>query len=305
MSRIYKIAVVQPKNLERTWTEHWPVTFDPTTPPESEQLNRAVGYASEAAEGGAHLVVFPELYPGPEKLGGQAFTLEETTAKMCKAAKEFEIWIVFCGKGPDGSGGSFNQLQIAGPDGEVKGVYNKMYPATNEPNTQGTEPPLVLDCGGLKVGFLICWEMWFPEMSRMAAMAGAELIVVPTGGMIYELTAAWRTITEARALENNVYNAICLNTFGVEDGLCQVTGPEGKVAELKGEGVLFAEIDLGRREFMAESEEDIIMPKPYRAVPGLLKYMPKHVVEKYYNVAQEFFEKREQADSPSTSELGG
>lgn len=292
MKKTFKIALVQPRNLERSWCDHWPVTFDPTTPPETEQLNNAEAYVKQAAEGGAHLIVFPELYPGPEKLGGQAFTLEESTERMCAAAKEHQVWLVFCGKGSDGEGGSYNQLQVAGPDGTVQGVYNKMYPATNEPNRAGTEPPLVMDCGGLKVGFLICWEMWFPEMSRMAAMAGAELIVVPTGGMIYELTDAWRTITEARALENNVYNAICLNTFGVEDALCQVTGPEGKVAELKGEGILFADIDLDRRKFMAEAAEDIIMPKPYRAVPGLLKYLPKEVSESYYKVAMEFFEKR-------------
>lgn len=287
--KTYPIAIVQPKNLERTWSDHWPITFDPHTPPESEQIHRAREYALEAATNGAKLVVFPELYPGPERPGGGIFTIEEATESMCAVAKEAGVWLVFCGKGNTPSGGSYNQLQIANPKGEIAGVYNKLYPATNEPNEAGDQPPLVIDCDGLKVGFIICWEMWFPELSRMAAMQGAELIVAPTGGILYDLTPSWRTMVQARAYENNVYTAITVNTFGIEDGLCGVFGPEGLVSEIKGEGICYAEIDLDRREFMAEAAEDIILPKPYKAVPGNLKYLPKYVVDTYYGVAKKFF----------------
>lgn len=287
-----RIALVQPRNLVRSWSGHWPIAFDETAEPEERQLEKAVACIETAARQQAEIVVFPELYPGPQDPARDCFSLADAEAALAEAARHLGLWVFFNGKADDGRGGTFNQARVLGPDGKLRGVYNKMIPASNEPNTPGTEP-LLVDCDGLRVGVLICWELWYPEVARCLRLMGADLVVAPTGGILYELTENWRTILRARALENNCYVGMSVNVFGLEDGLCELAGPEGAVASHCGEGVLVADLDLERLRYLRETDERIIVPKPYRAVPGLIRWLRPEVVEKQYKAARKEGKARE------------
>jgi predicted amidohydrolase len=245
----------------------------------------------KAKEGGAMLCIFPELYPGPYHPPVDRPKYAEVEAFMKSAAKKIGIWTIYGSKADDGKGGTYNQLRVVNPKGKIAADYNKLIPASNETNTPGVDG-VVVDCDGLKVGLLICWEMWFPEISRILRFKGADILVAPTGGLVYELGDAWKTIAQARALENDCYSVVTLNLFGLEDGMCQVSGPEGVVASMKGEGVLFADIDLARLEFMRKTDEAIIVPKPYKGMPALLKWLRPEVADLYHSSARKFFKSR-------------
>lgn len=287
-----RVAFAQPRNLQRSWTRHWPIFFDETAPPERNQLIETARFIREAVAANARLVVFPEIYPGPENKTNSAFTDAEVMAVVQTEAKAGGIWVFTSVRDDDGSGGTYNQTRVVSPKGELVARYNKLIPASNEPNTPGTEP-LIVDCDGLKVGVMICWEMWYPEVARILRMKGADLIVAPTGGIVYELTSAWETVLRARALENNCYVGMTLNVFGVEDGLCELAGPEGTTAKRKREGLLIGDLDMARLRYMQETDETIIVPKPYHSVPGLLRWLRRSVVEHYAEAANAVVEDNE------------
>jgi predicted amidohydrolase len=273
-----EIALVQPRNWQRSWSVAWPVSFYANDPAEITQLDDAEHYVRAAASEGAEFLVFPEMYPGPRALSDTAFSPEDVRARMCRAAAAAKIWVFYCGALPV-EGGQSNSCVAVNPAGEVVATYAKVLPACGERSVPA-ETPVVIDCDGLKVGIVICWEMWFPEIPRMAAALGADVIIAPTGGVIYELTATWKTILAARAAENTVYTAACVNLFGVEDGLCVVNSPEGLVAERTGQGLLHATLDLQRLRYLRNTDERLIVPKPYRTVPGLLRALRPSIVQR-------------------------
>jgi len=282
----FQLALIQPRNLVRSWAGHWPIGLDPDAPPETENLDRATACVAKAAEEGARLIVFPELYPGPQNPEEDVHSLEEIARALSAEAEEHGVWILFNGKAP-APGGTFNQAILVNPVGETVVRYNKMIPAVGEPNEAG-DTPVVTEIEGVRVGILICWELWFPEVARTLRLKGADLIVAPTGGILYELTANWRTVLRARALENNCYVGMTVNTFGLEEGLCEVAGPEGPVANRSGEGILRATLDMGRLRYMRATDERILVPKPYRAVPGLLRALPENVIGEYNKAAESY-----------------
>jgi predicted amidohydrolase len=272
------IALVQPRNRQRSWSKAWPVTFLPGDPPETSQLDEAERAIADAAAQGAKYVFFPEVYPGPRSLADTAFTPDDVSARLSAASARAGVWVFYNGALPAEGGGQHNTCFVISPAGRIEGRYAKMIPAVGEPNIPG-DAPLVLDCDGLKIGVIICWEAWFPEMARWVTALGAELIFCPTGGLLYELTPVWKTILAARAAENTAYTAACVNLFGLEDGLCAVYSPEGVAAERTGEGILLATLDLDRLRFLRATDEALIVPKPYRVIPGLWRSLPPAVVE--------------------------
>jgi predicted amidohydrolase len=89
----------------------------------------------------------------------------------------------------------------------------------------------VAELEGLKVGILICYDVEFPEAVRALALAGAELIAVPTA-LIQPFDIVARTLVPARAFENQVYVAyagMCGNEGGLSYcGLSCIIGPDGQ-----------------------------------------------------------------------------
>jgi predicted amidohydrolase len=239
-------------------------------------------YVERAAQAGAQLVVFPELYPGPSTPQSE-FSFAETCALVGDLARRYGLYIMFGGTECDSpSSSGFNTYALVQPDGKVGGKYRKMLPAPCEPGPpeKGADP-VVFRTPMAAIGALICWEAWFPELVRATVASGAEVVVFPTGGLLYELTETWRTIVRARAYENTAVTAVCVNLYGLEDGLAEVVGPEGPLGELRGEGILAVDIDLDRvRELREVQEELSVPPKPYRTLPGLFRSLPPPLAQR-------------------------
>lgn len=105
----------------------------------------------------------------------------------------------------------------------------------------------MVDLDGLRVGVLVCYDVEFPEAVRALALAGAQLVAVPTALME---PSAWiaETLVPARAAENQVFVAYC-NRVGTERTLTYVgrscvAGPAGEVvAAGTEEQLLVADVD--------------------------------------------------------------
>jgi 5-aminopentanamidase len=115
----------------------------------------------------------------------------------------------------------------------------------------GAGPSALVQLDGIRVGLLICYDVEFPESVRLLALAGADLIAVPTA-LMDPFGAVARILVPARAVENQVFLAYANRTGREGDldycGLSCVVGPDG--AELtragRGEQLLLADLDLAR-----------------------------------------------------------
>jgi len=104
----------------------------------------------------------------------------------------------------------FNTVYAVAKDG-IKGKYRKnfLFSPTGEDKYFDTGSEIcVVDFKGLKVGLLLCYEIRFPELFRLTAEAGADIITIPAVWPEVK-TMHWQTLTRARAIENQLYIAGC------------------------------------------------------------------------------------------------
>ena len=218
-------------------------------------LERLDAVAARAAAGGAELLVTPEMsvggYPlrpgvlaevsGP--VGGMAGRAVE------RIAREHGLAVVY-GWPETAPAGLHNAVRLVDRTGHGLATYRKahLYRPAEPQFTPGPDGVVQARLGGLTVGLLICYDVEFPEMVRAHALAGTELLVVPTALMTpWEFVA--RVLVPARAFESQLYVAYT-NWLGVNEGvrfcgLSTVAAPDGTVvrAEEPAEELLFAEID--------------------------------------------------------------
>lgn len=189
-----------------------------------KNLNAMLQHASELAEDGVHLVVFPECalcgycfdslaeaLPYAETLPGPS------TDRITALCQEKNIYVVYGLLERDGDD-LFNACALVGPQGLV-GSYRKIhlpYLGIDRFTTPGNRPFEVFDAGGLRVGMNICYDGAFPESSRVMALQGADVIVLPTNWPPgAECTADF--VINTRAMENHVYY-LAINRIGTERG---------------------------------------------------------------------------------------
>jgi len=212
--------------------------------------------ARQAAEQGARLLVTDEMFLTGYALGDRVAELAEPAggpaqARVAEIAARHRIGIVY--GAPEREGDAvFNTARFVGPDGGLLAVYRKTHLFGDyERNvfTAGAEPVVQAELDGVRIGLLICYDVEFPEPVRAHALAGTELLVVPTALMRpYEVVP--RTLVPARAYENGLFLAY-VNRCGPEGsydftGLSCLAGPDGVVrARAGGAGeLLLADADL-------------------------------------------------------------
>lgn len=101
-------------------------------------------------------------------------------------------------------GTAYNSAVLYGPDGHIRGIYDKVHQPYNDDQyfTPGDGYP-VFETEHGNIAMLICWDMQYPEAPREVALAGADLIAVPTQG--------WEPIYGyCRAYENSVNLAVAM-----------------------------------------------------------------------------------------------
>jgi len=105
----------------------------------------------------------------------------------------------------------YNSAAVIGPAGTVLGQYRKTHlfgdfeRAAYAPGKSFCQP---FSLGGFSLGLLICYDVEFPEAVRATALAGADLILIPTA-LTPEYAVVPELIVPARALENQVFVAYC------------------------------------------------------------------------------------------------
>ncbi len=97
----------------------------------------------------------------------------------------------------------YNSVVIFGPEGKVVIRYSKTHCGTERYNAEGTEFPVVNTPLG-RWGTLICLDRQYPETSRILAIKGAQLILIPSYGSHGEMNDI---MMRTRAYENSVYVA--------------------------------------------------------------------------------------------------
>jgi len=251
-----------------------------TIPEANEQIKNiemAWGYVAEAAKQGAHIVCFPEAYPGPWR----APLSYSPVAPLEEMARQYQIYIVAGANCPvpgQPDRGYCSEV-LVGPGGLV-GRYNRTIPKGPwiykggrfwDFDYQEADELPVFDTPYGKIGLLICSEVYVPELSRILALKGAEIIFLPAGISKYELHETWRNLIWARAIENLAYTVTCQNIFGAEHGLAMICSPEEILIESLRPGIFIGECDVERIRWLREQKDLYGPPMPWRTKPGALR----------------------------------
>jgi predicted amidohydrolase len=262
---VVRMALIQPQSF---WG-----------PNEETNVHEALEWLNRSSKAGAQLVVFPEGYPGPTNPKNSYDAL----TSLSKRAAELDLHVIAANIEPAGNGRHYVALHLIGPDGRTIGTYRRSMPRGpyvyhDIPMWQfdykeSSIKPVVFDTRIGRIGMLVCSEVYSPELSRSLALQGADIIVYPAGGGQGDLIPTWQTVVAARAIENIVYTAASQNLYEPhERGLGIVASPEGVLATRADAGMLVADLDLNRLEFLRGEDEKIEVPRRYRTVPGLLRW---------------------------------
>jgi len=215
---------------------------------------------AKAKREGAQLVIFPELSLTGYVVRDQIYELAEripgpSTRFVEELAKESKLHIIF--GMPEASEKAqatlYNSAILVGPKGVI-GKYHKMYLPTHSvfeekryfrPGYQVA----VFDTKLGKIGLVICYDIYFPEVTRLTRLNGAQLIVCISASPGIR-RSFFETLTTARAIENTAFLAY-VNMAGIEDGLqfwggSRMIGPGGRIiaqAKYDEEDFVVAEVD--------------------------------------------------------------
>jgi omega-amidase len=293
MSSPIKLGLVQPRTY---WGDE-----------EARNLHEARRYVAQAAALGVDLLAFPENYPGPYRFDGRFEVIEPMRAAAAEHGVALAIGTSL--EAAEGSG-RFNIVSVLiRNDGSVAGVTRRTHPtgpyiyeggALWDFPYEASDELAVVDMGWGKVGVVTCSEVFVPEVARVLALKGAELCLFPTGLLIDELgyTDNWRTLVRARAIENLMYTAVTVNLFppsfadayrqapldeapsasGLTRGIAMIASPEHVLASSESPGILTAELDLERVRRLRDTQEELIVPAPYRTIPGILSWRRPEVL---------------------------
>jgi predicted amidohydrolase len=248
------------------------VQFDPKLGDLEGNLRRCVAWLEKAAAAGCALVVFPEC-----ALSGYMFGSAEETARCAEpipgpSTEALENVCarlgVYCVIGVLEHDADIlrNTAVLIGPAGLV-GTYRKSHIACIGADcftTPGDDEYVVHETPIGRIGIQICYDWRFPEITRVLALQGADLVAHPTNSPIASRDLA-EFIPRTRAVENAVY-FLTANRVGDESGTrffghSQIVDPLGRVlAEGDGEAeaLLVAEIDveLARQKTKEPGEGD-------------------------------------------------
>ncbi len=266
-------------------TQRNPVTIGLVQTSVSEDIaaniEKTVGKVHDAATKGAQIVCLQELYrttyfPREERkdVAALAETIPgESTKIFSTVAKERNIVMIVPVFEKSADGGYYNSAVVIDADGKLLDTYRKVHvpydPLFYEKNyfKPGDGGYQVYNTRYATFSVFICYDQWFPEAARVAALRGADILFYPTAiGWIKadmppedDWRDAWETVQRAHAIANGVHVA-AVNRVGDEGGLkfwgssfvCDSFGKVLKRASAEKEEVLIATLDLGKNKRIQE-----------------------------------------------------
>ncbi len=245
-------------------------------------LAKALARIREAANKGAQIVCLQELFRSRyfcQSEDQRCFRLAETipgpsTEALGGLARELEIVIAASLFEKRSAGIYHNTAVVIEADGSIAGKYRKMH-IPDDPLyyekfyfTPGDLGFPSFQTRYARIAVLVCWDQWFPEAARLAALSGAQILIYPTAiGWIpneprivaQNQRLAWELIQRSHAVANGVYVA-SVNRVGREAklkfwGHSFIAGPSGEVIAQAGdrEEILIAKCDLRKIDETRES----------------------------------------------------
>ncbi len=236
-----------------------------------KNLDKSIEFIAEAAAKGADLVCFPEFQmafsPGSQsaaQLAGMAETVRGNfVLTLAEAAKKNKISVIATIYEKSGKPQRvYDTAVMLSPTGKVSSVYRKLhlYNALGFKESAKLVPgknivkPTKTNAGS--VGLLICYDLRFPELSRILTVKGADLLVAPSAWVAGEMKEEhWQTMIKARAIENGSYVIAPDQLGNIYCGRSMAVDPFGVVLVDMGqqEGVKVVEIDRSRVQQVRKS----------------------------------------------------
>ncbi len=229
----------------------------------TENLIKAQNYTTRAKAAGADMIVFPEGFMAyiPKSASiSHAKIAEPVEGSFVQAlaalAKVNDIYIV-CGiyeKKEEELNRAYNTIVVLNRQGQLIHRYRKthLYDAFSFQESKniipGDEPFVPIETEFGLIGVLVCYELRFPEISRILTVLGAEILIVPTAwvaGLMKE--DHLMSLSKIRALENTVFLCVADQVGNHYVGCSVIYNPMGQsIASLEyDEGLMISDIDLG------------------------------------------------------------
>jgi predicted amidohydrolase len=251
----------------------------------ADNLGKAELLVARAAASGADVVVLPEkwnAWGSADVIRAAAEPIEggETFRAMAGWAKHHGITLVggSVTESRDGHDKLSNTSVVYDPDGELVAVYRKIHLFDVEVGGQiyresDTEEPgeeIVLCAGeGWRLGLTVCYDVRFPELYRILALEGAELVTLPAAFTLFTGKDHWELLVRARAVENQLYVAAA-NQWGSHGpglasfGRSMIVDPWGVVLAVAPDedAVISAELDRARLERVRASVPSLANRQP-------------------------------------------
>lgn len=226
---------------------------------------RIATFTERARESGCDAVIFPEMIDTgfdlsllTENASSWEHDREDSPLGIArKAAADSGVFLV-CGLSERVGNDIYNSTAVIDPGGSLVGKYRKTHLAAYPPFQEDRhivpgDSLETLRIGDLIWGFLICYDLRFPEIGRKLTLSGAKVLAV-TSAFPFPRLRHWKILTRARAIENQVY-VIAANRIGT-DGEITFCGSSCMIDPY---GVTVAEAAEDREELIVgEIRPDII-----------------------------------------------
>ncbi|MCK4952165.1 acyltransferase [Candidatus Bathyarchaeota archaeon] len=234
------------------------IQFNPVFGEKGRNVKTILKLLDEGVQQGSDLIVLPELcntgyvFRSKKELKSLSEDVPEgeTTEVLATFAREKRVYVV-AGVCEREKGKYYNSAILVGPTGFM-GVYRKAHLFNREKIyfSMGDSQFIVYDVSKAKIGIMICFDWFFPEVIRILALKGAHLICHPANLVL----PYCQTALLGAAIQNKIF-IITANRIGVERGVrftggSQILNPNMKILSKSGksEEVKVIEIDIKQAE---------------------------------------------------------
>ncbi|NLI13914.1 MAG: carbon-nitrogen hydrolase family protein [Peptococcaceae bacterium] len=240
-----------------------------------DNLAKARSMIREAAANGSEIVVLPEMFNCPYNSRlfpqyAESFPAGKTFKMLSEAAAAEGIYLVGGSLPERENGNIFNTSFVFGPQGEFLAKHQKIHLfdvdlpdglSFHESKTLARGKVItVVKTAVANLGVAICYDIRFPELSRLMVLMGADMIVLPASFNMNTGPAHWELLLRTRAVDNQVFvigaaTARDTSASYVSYGNSAIVGPWGDIiarADEK-ETIIYADIDPGEIDKIREA----------------------------------------------------